>query len=63
MTKTKKKFPTQIIFIVIIVIWFLLIDYSDFFSQKNLGAFFGVFASIAFIVAIRFQDKQMNKKK
>jgi|GEM_PF-2932976 hypothetical protein len=62
MTKSKRKFPAQIIFIVIIIIWFFLIDYSDFFSQKNLGAFFGIFASVAFIVAIRFQDKQSKKE-
>ena len=63
MTKTKNKFPTQLIFVVIIIIWFFLIDYNDFFSRKNLGAFFGIFASLAFIVAVRFQNNQMNKKK
>lgn len=63
MTKTKRKFPAQLIFILIIIVWFFLIDYNDFFSRKNLGAFFGIFASVAFIVAIRFQDKQSKKEK
>lgn len=61
MKKEEKKFPASIVFIAIIIIWLFLIDYNNLFSKSNLGAFFGILASVAFIFAIRYQDKQ-NKK-
>jgi len=61
MGKKKTKSWVVIVFVLLIIAWLFLIKWSDLLSRQNLAPFFGIFASIAFLVAIKYQDNQTSK--
>ena len=57
MSKAHFKTIVTIVLVLIIIFWLTLIDYSNFFSKNNSGAFLGILAPLLIILSIQMQKK------
>jgi hypothetical protein len=62
---SKKKYNTKLIkniftliFAFILIFWLFQIDWNNFSSKTNSGAFFGVLAGTLFIISLQIKNKE-----
>ena len=62
---SKKKYNTKLIkniftliFAFILIFWLFQIDWNNFSSKANSGAFFGVLAGTLFIISLQIKNKE-----
>ncbi|ARV13888.1 hypothetical protein [Polaribacter sp. SA4-12] len=60
MKKYNKKLIKNIftvVFVLVLIFWLFQIDWNNFSSRANSGAFFGVLAGALFIISLQIKNK------
>ena len=50
-----------VVFAVVLVFWLFQIDWNNFSSRANSGAFFGVLAGALFVISLQVKNKETKE--
>ena len=52
----------SIIFVIILIVWIVMIDYSDLSFKNNISPYFGIFSMVLMLIAMEFIKRGIKKK-